>query len=41
MIVHRPPHIVVMEKKKKNALLMDITDSGDARVEEKEEEKVM
>ena len=41
MIVHRQPHIVVLETKEKNALLIHIAIPGDVRVEEKEEEKVM
>ena len=40
VIVHRRPHIVVLEKKEKKALLIDIAVPGDVRVEEKEEEKV-
>ena len=40
MIVHRWPHIVVLEKEKKNALLIDIAVPGDVRVELEEEEKV-
>ena len=40
VIVHRQPDIVVLEKKEKKALLIDIAVPGDVRVEEKEEEKV-
>ena len=40
MIVHRRPDIVVLEKKEKKALLIDIVPGG-VRVEEKEEEKLM
>ena len=39
-IVYRWPHIVVLEKKEKNALLINIGVPGDVKVEEKEEEKV-
>ena len=38
MIVHRRPHIVVLENEVKNSLLIDITIHGDVRIEEKEEE---
>ena len=41
VVVHWWPHIVVLEKKDKNALLFDIAVPIDVRVEEKEEEKVM
>ena len=40
VIVHGRPDIVVLEKKEKKALLIDIAVAGDVRVEEKEEEKV-
>ena len=33
--VHRQPHIVVLEKKEKKALLIDVAVPGDVRVEEK------
>ena len=41
VIVHRRPDIVVLEKKEKNALLIDIAIPGNVRVAEKEEEKLM
>ena len=40
MIVHKWPHIMALEKKENNALLIDIAIPGDVRVEKKEEEKV-
>ena len=40
MIVHRRPDIVVLEKKEKKVLLIDIAIPGDVRIEEKEEEIV-
>ena len=40
VIVHRRPHIVVLEKEK-NVLLIDITVPGNVRIEEKEEEKLI
>ena len=41
VIVHSRPHIVLVQKKEKNALLRDITVPGDLRAEAKEGEKVM
>ena len=40
VIVHRRPDIVVLEKKEKKALLIDIAVPGDVIVEEKVEEKM-
>ena len=39
VIVHRRPHIVLLEKKEKNTLLIDVAVPGDVRVEEKRERK--
>ena len=40
MIEQRRPDIVVVEKDNKTTLLIDITVSGDTKVEEKEQENV-
>jgi len=40
VIEHRRPNIVVIDKDNKRALLIDITVPGDARVEQKEHEKM-
>jgi len=40
VIEHRRPDIVVVDKDKKRALLIDIAVPADARVEEKEQEKM-
>jgi len=39
-IEHRQPHIIVVDKDNKRALLIDIALHADARVEEKEQEKM-
>ena len=41
VVVHQWPHVMILKKKEKNVLLIDVAAPGDVRAGEKGEEKVM